>query len=135
MAKEFRIRFEGKARVVAEVDGGEIATDQSVEAGGEGSAPEPLLLFFASIGTCAGINVRRFCETRGIPTEGIHLTQSLIGDPEKPGRVGTIRIEIHLPHEFPEKYRPAVVRAANGCAVKRTLQDPCRIEVETTPAS
>lgn len=134
MAREIRLRFEGKARVVAEADGTEIATDQSVEAGGEGSAPEPFLLFLVSIGTCAGINVRRFCEARGIPIDGVRLTQRMIGDPSRPGRIGTIEVEIELPAEFPERYREAVVRAAAGCAVKKYLQDPFRVEVRTNLA-
>lgn len=129
MSNEFRIRFEGRARVVAEFRGTEIATDQHPDAGGDGTAPEPFTLFLASLGTCAGINVRRFCETRGISTDGIRLTQRLLGDPSRPGRITRVRIDIHLPPEFPERYREAVVRAADGCAVKKYLHDPFQVEI------
>lgn len=128
MQNQFRIRFEGKARVVASYNGIEIATDQRAEGGGEGTAPEPFTLFLASLGTCAGIYVRKFCETRGISIEGIGITQTILPDPGDPRRIGTVRIEVALPGAFPPQYRDAVLRAAEGCAVKKYLQNPFRVE-------
>ena len=40
-----------------------------------------------------------------------------------------IRIEITLPPGFPEKYRTAIVRAADQCAVKKHLLEAPAIEV------
>ncbi|MDM7917020.1 MAG: OsmC family protein [Candidatus Eisenbacteria bacterium] len=135
MVEEFRIRFEGKARVVARYGDLEIATDQRPEGGGEGTAPEPFTLFLASLGTCAGIYVRKFCETRGISTSGIQLTQTLLPDAADARRIGTVRIAIRLPDDFPSQYRDAVIRAAEGCAVKKYIQNPFRIETVVTPAT
>ena len=42
--------------------------------------------------------------------------------------VEDVRIEIHVPPEFPEKYTNAVVKAAEVCTVKRHLEHPPRIE-------
>ncbi len=39
-----------------------MATDQGVEHGGGGAAPEPFDLFLASLGTCAGLYALRFCQ-------------------------------------------------------------------------
>ncbi|HSO23567.1 MAG TPA: hypothetical protein VLT81_11690, partial [Chondromyces sp.] len=58
------VRFPGGARVEADYNGFEIATDQARDSGGEASAPEPFDLFLASIATCAGIYVLRFCQKR-----------------------------------------------------------------------
>jgi ribosomal protein S12 methylthiotransferase accessory factor len=128
MENEFQIRFEENARIVAEFRGMTIPADQKIENGGRGEAPEPMTLFLASIGTCAGFYVRSFCETRGIDTDGIRLTQRLLGDPVNPGRIGTVQIDISLPNGFPEKYKGAIVRAAETCAVKRYIQNPFAIE-------
>lgn len=128
MDNEFLIRFEEDARIVATFRGMEIPTDQKIENGGRGEAPEPMTLFLASIGTCAGYYVRSFCETRGIDTEGIRLTQRLLADASNPGRIGTVRLEIHLSDGFPEKYKKAVVRAAETCGVKKYIQAPFAIE-------
>jgi len=120
---------EGK-RVDAEFGGFIIRTDQSRQAGGEGSAPEPFSLFLASIGTCAGIFVSSFCQSRGIPTQGIRLVQTHFLKESGHG-IGKIEIAIEVPSSFPEKYREAVVNAANLCAVKRHIQDPPEFVVNT----
>jgi len=44
-------------KVNAEFKGHVFNTDQPPEAGGQGSAPSPFDLFWASIGTCAGFYV------------------------------------------------------------------------------
>jgi putative redox protein len=50
--------------------------------------------------------------------------------------VERIEIDVRLPEGFPERYREAVVRAAQLCAVKKHLEIPPVIEVRTTvPAS
>ena len=100
-----------------------IETDQSIQSGGDGSAPEPFDLFLASIGTCAGLYVLKFCETRNIPVGDTRL----IVRPEKSsetGLVGKIEIDIQLPSEFPERYIDAIKRAAELCTVKKHLNNP-----------
>src|SRR5512140_2369253 len=68
---QIEISFPGGKRVDAQFGPHLIRTDQSAEAGGEGSAPEPYSLFLASLGTCAGIFVLSFCQKRGLATEGL----------------------------------------------------------------
>lgn len=123
------ITFPGGKKVDAELRGHIIKTDQGPQAGGEGSAPEPFALFLASIGTCAGIYVLSFCQNRDLPTEGIRIVQSL--EPDETGRLGTIRLTVEVPPSFPEKYHEALVRAADQCLVKKTIQNPPRFEVQT----
>ena len=120
---------EGK-KVDAEFGGFTIHTDQSIHAGGEGSAPEPFTLFLASIGTCAGIFVSSFCQSRGIPTEGVRIVQSHFVKESGRG-IGKIELSIELPQSFPEKYRDAVINAANLCAVKKHIQDPPEFVIKT----
>jgi putative redox protein len=127
---QFDITFPGGKRVDAQLDGHLIRTDQSVRAGGEGTAPEPYLLFLASMGTCAGIYVLGFCQSRGLPTEGLKLTQSMDWNPVT-HNLERVRFGIHLPSGFPEKYREAVIRAADQCAVKRTFASPPEFEIAT----
>ncbi|MEI2420560.1 hypothetical protein V6O07_09825, partial [Arthrospira platensis SPKY2] len=38
--------------------------------------------------------------------------------------IGKISFEIYLPAEFPEKYKEALIHAANHCAVKRHMLNP-----------
>lgn len=125
-----KITFEGKKKVIAEFNGHRIVTDQPERAGGEGSAPAPFDLFLASLGTCAGIYVKSFCEQRGISTDGISLEQEMKYNAET-RMIGSVEIRIILPETFPEKYHDAVINAANLCAVKKHLHNPPVMKVVT----
>ncbi len=104
-----------------------IRTDQPAAVGGTGTAPAPYELFLASLAACAGFYVKRYCQTRGIPETGIALTQEML--PGDDGRLGTIRIRIHLPEDFPSGHEAAVRRAAEHCAVKKTIANPPAFEI------
>ena len=115
---DLEVTFPGGKRVDAHDKGFTIKTDQTAENGGEDLEPTPFDLFLASMGTCAGIYVLSFCQQRELPTEGITLAQSMERDPET-GLINRMIIDIRVPENFPEKYRPALVRAAEQCMVKR----------------
>lgn len=123
------ISFDGNKRVNALIDGFTIKTDQPLQAGGENSAPTPFSMFLASLGTCAGIYVKGFCDQRGIDSEGMKITMDYIYDPVRKMIVKFIML-IHVPADFPEQYEAAVIKSAALCAVKRHL-DPS-IENEIT---
>ena len=125
-----KIYFPGNKKVYAEVNGFEIKTDQSPRGGGEGDFPEPFTLFLASLGTCAGIFVKSFCDQRGIPADDIHLTQEQRYDSVKK-MIGEVDIKIHIPSGFPEKYEQALINTASLCSVKRHLKEEMKISVST----
>jgi putative redox protein len=127
---ELTIRFPGGSRVDAEFGDFKVPTDQPVHGGGDASAPTPFATFLASIGTCAGIYVLGFCKQRNLPTEGLTIVQRTEADPAT-GLVARIGLEVHLPEGFPEKYRDAVIRSAEQCAVKKHLEHPPVITVTT----
>ena len=123
------VNFPGGSRVNADYNGFEIATDQAPDSGGEGSAPEPYDLFLASLATCAGIYVLRFCQGRGLPTDEVRLVQSWERHPET-RRMERFHIRVETPADFPQKYLRALERSVNQCAVKKTILDPPEFVVE-----
>jgi putative redox protein len=125
---DIEVVFPGGKRVDAHVGDFVVKTDQPRELGGEGSAVAPYDLFLASLAACAGIYVLGFCQARGLSTEGLALTQRHELDPDTK-LVRRVRIEIRLPKGFPERYRTAIQRAAEGCKVKKTLAANPSIEV------
>lgn len=127
---EMLIDFPGGARVDAHFGPYTVKTDQPPMGGGEGSAPTPFALFLASLGTCAGIYVLGFCRQRGLPTEGIRLIQRAHSNPMT-GMVEKVDIEIQVPSTFPERYRDALVRSAELCAVKKHMENPPAFNVYT----
>jgi ribosomal protein S12 methylthiotransferase accessory factor len=128
------VSFPGGKRVNAEFDGFALTTDQPRTSGGAGSAPSPFDLFLASIATCAGFYAKGYCDTRGLPTEGLALTMHVEHEPAAQ-KVGRLVIEIALPAGFPEKHREGVVRAAELCAVKKHIQDPPTFEIHAVSRS
>ena len=128
---EMIVDFPGGARVNAHFGSFTVATDQPKSSGGEGAAPTPFELFLASLATCAGIYVLGFCKMRGIPSEGIRLTQKVERSPET--KLATkVRLEIQLPPSFPKQYASAVIRAAESCLVKKHMENPPSFETVTT---
>jgi len=97
---EMIISFPGGKKVCSTYKGFTVKTDQPVDEGGEGTAPEPFDLFLASIGTCAGIYVSSFCAERQIDSTGLkvilnfqrHATTNMVEQ---------IDIDIQLPPDFP----------------------------------
>lgn len=132
--QDITVSFPGGKRVDASFGDFTVKTDQPADMGGEGLAPAPYDLFLASLATCAGIYVLGFCQARNLRTDGISLTQHVELHPDT-HLPTSIRMEITLPPDFPEKYRPAVVRAAEGCKVKKTLATPPTFEIVTRTAT
>ena len=122
---DMEIVFPGGARVDAVAGNMVITTNQ------DGSAPSPFSLFLASMGTCAGIYVLNFCLQRNLPTDGLRILQHTHTDPLT-RMVDRVELDIQLPPGFPEKYKDAVIRSADLCAVKKHLDQPPQFEIYTS---
>lgn len=120
---DMMITFPGGKKVNAAYNGFTHKTDQPLVGGGENSAPSPFELFLASLGTCAGFYVLSFCQQRGIDEGEIEIRQSMDRDPQT-HLITMVNMEIILPVTFPEKYRAAVIQAAQLCTVKKHLENP-----------
>jgi putative redox protein len=128
---DMEIYFPGNKKVHARYKGFTVETDQPIEEGGDNTAPAPFDLFLLSIGTCAAFYVLRFLQQRELPTQGAGLV--LRRDVDRERHLTTkVYLEIKLPAGFPDKYRDAVIRAAETCAVKRALDNPPAFETYIT---
>jgi ribosomal protein S12 methylthiotransferase accessory factor len=131
---DLEVSFPGGKRVDVRAGAFVVRTDQPVELGGEASAIAPFDLFLASIGACAGIYALGFCQARQLETDGLSIVEHVEIDPDT-HLPRVIRLEVRLPPSFPEKYRAAIVRAAEGCKVKKTIAAMPRIEVALASAN
>ncbi len=127
--KELKLVFSGRKRIDVEVDGFVINTDQSPEGGGEGAYPEPFDYFLASLLACAGVYALNFCQRRGIPTNGLGLRLVCHWDKDK-RLFSRMEFLVTLPEGFPERYKDALVRAMELCAVKRHMDRADEIDME-----
>ena len=123
-----KILFPGEKKVDAVYKGFTIKTDQSKYSGGEETAPQPFDLFLASIGTCTGIYVVYFCQKRNISLENIEMILKKERNKETK-MIEKISIEINLPREFPDKYKKALIKSAEKCAVTKHLYNPPKFNI------
>ena len=128
---DIEIFFAGKKKINANINGFIVKSDQPVQGGGDGQEPSPFELFLASLGTCAGIFVKSFCDQRNLPTDNIKIIEHIESDPVKHS-ISKIGLEILLPTDFPEKYKSAVISAADLCSVKKMIQNPPEMRVYTS---
>ena len=105
-----------------------VRTDLLEASGGENSAPEPLDMLFAALASCTTNYVLEFCRSRDINTDAlaIHLTASRT---EEGGLFNDVSLKLDLPGDFPDKYRKAVVKAAEKCTVKKHLQPAITVHI------
>ena len=127
--KAIAVSFSGGLKVDAQYRGFTIKTDQPFHEGGEGSAPAPFDLFLASLATCAGFYVLAFCLGRKLSTDGIDISMAMEKDP-KTKMIAKIMIDVDLPTGFPEKYKDAVAKAVDHCAVKAHILKPPAFEIK-----
>ena len=127
---EMIIDFPGGAKVDAHFGAFTVETDQPAAGGGENSAPTPFEIFLSSIGTCAGIYVLGFCKQRNLPTDGIRIIEH-VNPNHATGMLDKIELEIQVPSSFPKQYYNALIRSAELCKVKKTLEHPPEFEIVT----
>jgi putative redox protein len=129
MKQSLGVSFPGGKKVDVDLDGVAINTDQPATHGGEGSAPEPFTLFLASLASCGGIFALGFCQSREISTEGLFINMEWEAD-DKPPFAAKATFRVTLPPDFPEKYRPSIVRAIEQCKVKYYIHNPPEFSIE-----
>ncbi len=130
MKKDIAVTFPGGKKVDAHFGEWTVKTDQSVEKGGENTAPNPFDLFFASLAACAGVYAQDFCHSRELSTDGLAVRLQAERDEEK--KLFTpITIDVTLPRAFPEKYRKAMLKAVGLCTVKKHIvgQPECDVRL------
>jgi len=132
--KEIVVSFPGGMRVDAAYRGFVIETDQSVEEGGDNTAPSPFDLFLASIAACAGYYLLAFCKQRELSVDRAGVVMTMEREPQLK-MISRVRIELKLPLGFPEKYAAAVIKAVDACTVKRHILRAPVFEVTAKPAS
>lgn len=125
------VTWDGGVRFTADIRGHKVTVDQPARGGGEDSAPMPLELVPASLGTCVALFVQQFLVTRGLDPAG--MTVEVQSEAAKnPNRIGKLTVDVKIPGGVPEKYREAVKRAAEGCTVHHTLMHSPDIDVNVT---
>lgn len=118
---EIKVNFLDKLRLEAKFDDFTVVADQPIRYKGDGSAPGPFDYFLASSALCAAYFVKLYCDTRGLSTENIRLSQNNIVDPDN--RYQQIfKIQVELPADISAIDRQGILRSIERCTVKKVVQ-------------
>jgi len=128
-----KVTWDGGVRFTADIRGHKVLVDQPRQGGGEDTAPSPLELVPAALGTCVAFFVTQFLATRGVDPTGLEVAVGVAGAPN-PHRIGRFDVHVRVPAGMPERYREAVVRAAETCTVHHTLSHVPEIAVTVEEA-
>lgn len=123
------ITHDGGMRFAADIRGHRLIVDQPERAGGTDTAPMPIELLGASLGTCIALYVQQFCATRGLPYEGMRVELQQRGA-QNPGRIGQFEVKVILPTELPAHYAEMVERVARSCPAHNTFEHGAEVKVE-----
>ncbi len=115
-----KITFEGNKKVKVRVKDFDVWTDQPKEQGGDATAPTPIDLFLASLGSCSGVFVLNFLKQHALP-ENVYLTLDPVWNISE-YVIDKINVLIHVPSDFPQKYENALIEVAKRCLVARHVK-------------
>ena len=119
---EIKINFTGNKKMDAVFEDYVIKCDQPLDNDRDASAPSPYDYFLASTALCAGYFVKAYCDSRNLSVEGIKLLQNNNRDTQNKYKQ-IIDIQIQFPESFSQKDKDGIVRAIQGCSVKKTIQE------------
>ena len=114
------VTHEGGVRFAAQIRSHTVLVDQPHRGGGEDSAPSPIELLGAALGTCIALYVQQFCHARGLPYEGLSVEVEQHGA-TSPSRIGKFAVHVSLPVELPPQYAALIDRVARSCPAHNTL--------------
>lgn len=118
---KMRVSVAGGDRYRISIRGHEILVDQPVADGGDDTAPTPTELFVAGLASCVAFYGGRYLRRHELPTEGFEVETSFWMAGERPARVRSIRVDVHLPDRFPEGRRGAFLAVLRHCTVHNSI--------------
>jgi len=122
------VTHEGGVKFAAQVRTHRVVVDQPVRGGGEDSAPTPLELLGASLGTCVALYVQQYCDSRGLPYAGMSVEVEQLGA-TNPHRIGQFAVRVILPTALPEPHASMLERVARSCPAHGTLVHGAEVTV------
>ena len=123
------VTHESGVRFAIQIRSHELIVDQTLAGGGCDSAPTPIELLGASLGSCIAHYLHHFFHTRGLPADGIRVevTQTSADDPS---RVESFLARVHLPADVPPRYLPLLQRVIDACPAHNTLSMGAKVGVK-----
>jgi putative redox protein len=110
-----------------------LASDLSVEEGGDGSGPNPHDLYDAALGACTALTVLWYAKRRKIPVEGIDVSVERDASQERAG-IYRLSAALKLTGNLTAAQREELLGAARKCPIHKLMTE-VTTEISTTLAS
>jgi putative redox protein len=110
-----------------------LASDLSVEEGGDGSGPNPHDLYDAALGACTALTVLWYAKRRKIPVEGIDVSVERDASQERAG-IYHLSAALKLTGNLTAAQREELLGAARKCPIHKLMTE-VTTEISTTLAS
>lgn len=123
-----KIIYNGKKEFTVNVRNHSFTVDQPVDNGGENKGPTPPEIFAASLGTCIGVYVASYCNTKGIKTEGLMFDVDWKFS-EEHEKIEEISVKIFMPDESYKAREKAILRVAEHCLIHNTITGNPKIDL------
>ncbi|MDR1725701.1 MAG: OsmC family protein [Bacteroidales bacterium] len=114
------IRFEGKAKVIADFESYNVVTDLDKSIGGESEGLNPFQLFLVSLSCCTGLFARQYMEKHGIALADKHIEVTFDFDDSSDLR--GVNIKLFVGNNFPADNETPLINAMKVCKVKKHLR-------------
>ena len=120
------VTHEGGVRFAAQIRQHRLTVDQPASGGGEDTAPTPIELLGASLGTCIALYVQQFCHTRSLPYQGMRVEVNPQG---AHGRIGRFDVRVVLPEPLQPHHAQMLERVVRSCPAHNTLAHGAEVAV------
>lgn len=126
------IKHENGLCFSVQVRGHRFLMDMPKDSRGKDRGPSPADFLAAALGGCMGMHMVLYCETAGLSGEGMEMNLVYnIVEEEGRKRIGAFTVDVSLPQN-PGPREMAILRAAQNCIIRNTLEKPPEIDVAVT---
>lgn len=113
-----------------------ITGDQPVENGGQDGGMTPAEWFLASLGSCIGFYVVKYCQARSIDTKGLDIGVTAEKTTDAPHRIDAIKVSLNFTVAVETSHYEGLEQVVNNCLIHNTLTHSPSIAVQvSTPVT
>lgn len=117
------------AKISTSIDGKfSIDNDQPPPFGAD-SAPAPFDVFLVGVSACAAYFAQAYCRKWKLSHEGISVELEPLFTPQH--KLAEVKLRLKVPESFPAEHIAGLERNAAACPVKKALENPPAISMET----
>jgi putative redox protein len=132
--ERIEVRRAGGDRYTVGIRGHEVTVDQPVADGGTDVGPTPTELWLAGLASCVAFYGGRFLARHDIDPDGFGVSCAWTMAEDRPARVTSVELRVHLPVGFPGTKRDRFMAVVDHCTVHNSMVRTPRVLIEAAVA-